>query len=304
MNAGYTIILIGRNNFFRSISLSRRSLLIILACFIVIAISAFGLFVHNTRVSIIEIKQNIAEEQYRDNLHKIEQLRKLVNDIKTKLHYQIFVDNKQRNFLQVASIHPDIWSMGIGGSSAKRITNLSLYNSNILEELCESIDILKGQTKLREMSIRELQTRMLQKFELWKHIPSTHPVPGAELCSGFGYRIDPIDKTVRMHEGIDLSASRGTPVYATADGVVVYADWNMGYGYTIDIDHGYGFLTRYAHLSKIQVREGEMVKRGQIIGRVGATGRAVAPHLHYEVHVAGIKVNPVEYIDFRNVVID
>ncbi len=270
-----------------------------------ITISALGLFIRNANVSITEIKQNMAEEQYRNNLKRTEQLKEVVKDIRMRLHNQIVIDKKQRNFLQVAAIHQDIWSMGIGGSNrAKRMSSLSLYDSKILEELSESIDILKGQTKLRMMSIRELETKLSQNFDLWKHIPSTNPVPGSEISSGFGYRIDPFDKTVRMHEGLDLSASRGTPVYATADGVVMYADWNMGYGYTVDIDHGYGFVSRYAHLSKIQVREGEPVKRGQIIGRVGATGRAVCSHLHYEVIVAGIKVNPVNYIDFKNIVFD
>ncbi len=263
------------------------------------------LFIHNTHISITEIRQNIAEEQRKEYLKKINQLKSWLADLKSHLNYQIAIDNKQRNFLQVASIHPDIWSMGIGGTrGSTRANNLSIYDSKVIKDLYESIDVLKGQVKLRSLSVQELENKIAQNFDLWKHIPSTNPVPGAEVSSNFGYRIDPFDKTVRMHEGLDLSASRGTPVYATAEGIVVFADWNMGYGYVVDIDHGYGFLTRYAHLSKILVQEGTMAKRGQIIGRVGATGRAVCSHLHYEVHVAGIAVNPINYIDFKNVVFD
>ncbi|MCX7995648.1 MAG: peptidoglycan DD-metalloendopeptidase family protein [candidate division WOR-3 bacterium] len=251
------------------------------------------------------MKQNIAEEQHHEYLKKIAKLKNQILELKTQLQNQIHFDNKQRNFLKMASIHPDIWSMGIGGrNDYKKFANLSFYNRKTLENLNKDIDIMKGQLTLRERSIREIEDKLIQKFELWKRIPSINPVPGSEISSGFGYRVDPFEKDVRMHEGLDLSAPKGTPVYATGDGVVIFADWNIGYGYVVDIDHGYGFVTRYAHLSKILVHEGENVKRGQMIGRVGGTGRAICPHLHYEVIVAGIKVNPVNYISFKDVVID
>uniref|UniRef100_A0A7V0Z771 M23 family metallopeptidase n=1 Tax=candidate division WOR-3 bacterium TaxID=2052148 RepID=A0A7V0Z771_UNCW3 len=305
MNQGFTIILIGHNNFLKSLFLSARLLIAILIFFGIITISAIGLFIHNTRVSISEIKQNIAEEQHRAFSKRIGELKNRIAELKKLLGNQIAIDNKQRNFLQIASIHPDIWSMGIGGINIpKQSTNLSIYNAKLIEELYESVNILKGQVRLREMSINELENKISQNFDLWRHIPSINPVPGAEISSGFGYRVDPFEKDVRMHEGVDFSASKGTPVYATGDGIVTFADWNMGYGYVIDIDHGYGFVTRYAHLSKMLVREGETVKRGQIIARVGGTGRAVCPHLHYEVVVAGIKVNPVNYINFKDIIID
>ncbi len=305
MHQGFTIILIGRNNFLRNISVSGRVLVSIFIFFGIITISSIILFIHNTKVSISEIKQHIAEEQYREFSKRIEELKNRITELKEILNDQIAIDNKQRNFLQIASIHPDVWSMGIGGSDiSKGTTNLSIYNAKLIENLYESINILKGQAKLREMSIRELEQKIFQNFDLWRHIPSLCPVPGAEVSSGFGYRVDPFEKDVRMHEGVDFSASKGTPVYATGDGIVIFADWNMGYGYVVDIDHGYGFVTRYAHLSKILVKEGEMVKRGQIIARVGGTGRAICPHLHYEVIVAGIKVNPLNYIDSRDIIID
>lgn len=305
MKTDYTIIFLTHSNFLKSISISRPTLLSILIFFTTITISALILFIYNTHVSITEIKQNIAEGQHKEYLKKIELLTTWIAKLEDELKNQIAIDNKQRNFLQIASIHPDVWSMGIGGAMGSlRLDKLSIYDSKILRALYESLDILKGQVALRSMSIRELEGKIAQKFDLWRHLPSINPVPEASISSGFGYRIDPFDKTVRMHEGLDLSASRGTPVYATADGIVIFADWNMGYGYVVDIDHGYGFLTRYAHLSKILVPEGKIVKRGEIIGRVGATGRAIAPHLHYEVRVAEIAVNPINYIDVKNVVFD
>lgn len=305
MKNDYTIIFLSHNNFLKSISISYRFLMSILIFFTTITISGLVLFIYNTRDSITELKQSIAEDEHKEYLKRIDQLKSWVADLKSHLNNQIAIDNKQRNFLQIASIHPDVWSMGTGGTRGSvHANNLSTYDSKVINDLYESIDVLKGQIKLRSMSIGEMEDKIAQKFDLWKHLPSINPVPGAEVSSGFGYRIDPFDKTVRMHEGLDLSTSRGTPVYATADGIVVFADWNTGYGYVVDIDHGYGFLTRYAHLSKILVEEGKIVKRGDIIGRVGATGRAIASHLHYEVHVAGIAVNPINYIDFKNVVFD
>lgn len=305
MNHGFTIIFLGRNNFFKNISVSRGFLFSIIVSFFVITIGAFALFIYNTRVSLAEMQQSIAEEQYREYSKKIEQLKNHLIELKKRLNTQILVDNKQRNFLQIPSIHPDVWSMGIGGiKGSQKKTDFSIYNSRLLEELYQSIDVLKGQAVLRDRSIREIEEKISQKFDLWKRIPTTNPVPGAEVSSGFGYRVDPFEKDVRMHDGVDLSAPKGTPVYATGDGVVIFADWNMGYGYVVDIDHGYGFVTRYAHLSKILVREGEPVRRGQIIGKVGATGRAISSHLHYEVIVAGIKVNPINYIDFNNIIVD
>ena len=130
-------------------------------------------------------------------------------------------------------------------------------------------------------------------------------MPGRSICSGFGKRVDPIDKkTVKMHWGIDIGAPRGTLIYASADGVVSWTGWNGGYGWTVDIDHGFGFKTRYAHCQTMLVKEGNVVRRGQAIATVGSTGRSISPHLHYEVEVSGMKVNPKHYINHSSVVFD
>ena len=116
------------------------------------------------------------------------------------------------------------------------------------------------------------------------------------MASGFGYRTDPFTKARKMHEGMDFTAKTGTPIYATGDGVVKSADNSLsGYGNHIEINHGFGYLTLYAHLSKYKVRPGQRVKRGDIIGYVGSTGRSQAPHLHYEVHKDGKVVNPINF---------
>ncbi|MEM7666812.1 MAG: M23 family metallopeptidase [Pseudomonadota bacterium] len=127
-------------------------------------------------------------------------------------------------------------------------------------------------------------------------IPSRMPLAGARLTSGYGMRNHPVLRKRRRHKGVDLAAPTGTPVYATADGVIERADWFSSYGLYIAIDHGADMETRYAHLSKLAVAAGERVRKGDLIGYVGSTGRSTGPHLHYEVRVDGLAVNPIPYM--------
>jgi len=127
-------------------------------------------------------------------------------------------------------------------------------------------------------------------------VPSRMPLEGAALTSGFGMRNHPVLGGRRQHQGIDLAAPSGTPVYATADGVVSRADWYSSYGLYISVEHGASMQTRYAHLSRLAVTAGDSVKKGDLIGYVGSTGRSTGPHLHYEVRVEGLAVNPIPYM--------
>lgn len=127
-------------------------------------------------------------------------------------------------------------------------------------------------------------------------IPSRNPLENATLTSNFGMRTHPVLGGRRGHKGIDLSAPTGTPIYASADGVVTRADWFSSYGLYISLDHGASLETRYGHLSRLNVAEGQEVKKGDLIGYVGSTGRSTGPHLHYEVRIAGVAVNPVPYM--------
>lgn len=127
-------------------------------------------------------------------------------------------------------------------------------------------------------------------------VPSRMPLEGAALTSGFGMRTHPVLGGRRQHQGIDLAAPTGTPVYATADGIINRADWYSSYGLFISINHGAAMETRYAHLSRLAVAAGDSVKKGDLIGYVGSTGRSTGPHLHYEVRVDGLAVNPIPYM--------
>jgi murein DD-endopeptidase MepM/ murein hydrolase activator NlpD len=131
-------------------------------------------------------------------------------------------------------------------------------------------------------------------------IPSRQPVDRIALSSSFGTRADPFNGHRRMHQGIDIPGPLGTPVYATADGVVQRAEWASGYGNLIEVSHGNGLETRYGHLSKVIAQPNERVRRGQLIGLMGSTGRSTGSHLHYEVRIAGAAVNPMPYLEGTN----
>ncbi|MBV7265401.1 M23 family metallopeptidase [Erythrobacter ani] len=127
-------------------------------------------------------------------------------------------------------------------------------------------------------------------------IPSRMPLAGAKMTSAYGMRNHPVLRKRARHKGIDLAAPTGTPIYATADGIIERADWFSSYGLYIAIDHGADLETRYAHMSKLAVAAGDTVRKGDVIGYVGSTGRSTGPHLHYEVRVDGVAVNPIPYM--------
>jgi murein DD-endopeptidase MepM/ murein hydrolase activator NlpD len=137
------------------------------------------------------------------------------------------------------------------------------------------------------------------KEKLLAHTPAIQPVNNKDLnriASGYGYRIDPVYKTTKFHAGLDFSAPQGTPIYATAEGTVITAgSTGNGYGNHVIINHGYGYQTLYGHMVRVKARNGQSVKRGEVIGWVGSTGKSTGPHCHYEVHKNGEKINPVYF---------
>jgi murein DD-endopeptidase MepM/ murein hydrolase activator NlpD len=174
-----------------------------------------------------------------------------------------------------------------------------LTNSSLLQRTSERMDDLERRIHGQSVSFKELLSLAKNKDKMLSSIPAIQPVSNKNLkqmASGFGYRIDPIYKTRRMHTGMDFTARIGTEVYVTGDGVVESVETSgWGYGKCIVVNHGFGYKTRYAHLSAFKVLRGDKVTRGQLIGLVGNTGKSTGPHLHYEVEHNGEKVNPVHY---------
>lgn len=174
----------------------------------------------------------------------------------------------------------------------------SMDDASLVAEASDKMMMLERQLYSQILSFDTLRAIAGQQQDRLKHIPSIQPISANDMktmASGYGYRIDPVYGTGKFHEGMDFSASIGTPVYATGDGIVTAVGWNSGYGNAIDINHGYDYLTRFAHLSKIYVKKGQEVKRGDLIGLVGNTGKSTGPHLHYEVRYKGVPQNPVNY---------
>ena len=175
---------------------------------------------------------------------------------------------------------------------------LSLKDAELVMSVSQKIDVVERQLYLQSKSFDEIANLCRNQEDRLKHVPAIQPVKNKDLrtvASGFGWRVDPVYNIQKFHEGMDFSAEKGTDVFATGDGKVISSQWDTGYGQCIVIDHGYGYTTRYAHLSKIIARTGKVVKRGEKIGEVGSTGKATGPHLHYEVHLRGQIQNPAHY---------
>ena len=187
---------------------------------------------------------------------------------------------------------------GFGG--VNRYKDLEGFdNSKLIKETTRKMDILEKQIVVQSKSLDEIAKLAEDKEKFLAAIPAIQPVRNEDLtrmASGYGYRTDPFNKTRKMHWGMDFTAPRGTPVFATGDGTVVRADnGSAGYGRHIRIDHGYGYVSLYAHLYKYNVRRNQKVKRGDLIGFVGSTGRSEAPHLHYEVFKDDQRINPINF---------
>lgn len=164
-----------------------------------------------------------------------------------------------------------------------------------LEKLKYNLSQVNGYIETEKQEQQKLLTELMNYERLLDHTPSKWPV-ASSIASWFGWRVHPVFKTAKHHEGLDLVASYGTKVQAAADGTVTFAGWESGYGYLIKINHGYGYETRYGHNSKLLVHVGQTVKKGQVICLSGSSGLATGPHLHYEVRINGQPVNPVPFL--------
>ncbi|MUV04903.1 peptidoglycan DD-metalloendopeptidase family protein [Flavobacterium rakeshii] len=203
-----------------------------------------------------------------------------------------------RAYFNTSAIPDEQRKAGFGG--VNRYKELEGYNnSDLVINTTNRLDILLKELAVQSKSLDEIAKLAKDKEQLLAAIPAIQPVKNEDLrhmASGFGYRSDPFTKIRKFHAGMDFSAKTGTPIYATGDGVVQRADNRAtGYGNHIVIKHGFGYETLYAHLSKYNVKVGQKVKRGDVIGFVGSTGRSEAPHLHYEVHKGGEVINPINF---------
>ncbi len=230
---------------------------------------------------------------------KFEQIEQELN-LYTEVLYDLSErdDNIYRVIFEAEPIPRSVRTAGIGG--AERFKEMENFSSGkLLTRVAQKVDKMGRELYIQSKSYDSVAELIKNREELYAHIPAIQPVSNKNLtrmASGYGYRIDPIYKTRKMHHGMDFSAPKRTAVYATGDGTIEKSKKERGgYGKHIVIDHGFNYKTLYAHLDEMSVKKGASVKRGDIIGYVGSTGKSTAPHLHYEVIKNNRKVNPINY---------
>jgi murein DD-endopeptidase MepM/ murein hydrolase activator NlpD len=184
--------------------------------------------------------------------------------------------------------------------AAKEIATVEgMANNELFTSLFNTLNLLSSRVKVQNDSYKQIDELIKNKAEILSHTPAIQPVSNKDLnriASGFGYRIDPVYKPVKMHAGLDFAAPQGTPIYATADGIVsISGNKGNGYGNHVVINHGYGYQTLYGHMVKVKANAGQKISRGEVIGWVGSTGKSTGPHCHYEVHKNGNKIDPVYF---------
>jgi murein DD-endopeptidase MepM/ murein hydrolase activator NlpD len=260
----------------------------------------FGfLFVFIASQYIQSPKERALKRELQNAQLQFELLNKKMKDAETVLADVADRDNNiYRVYFEANPIPDEQRKAGFGG--VNRYKNFEGFdNSKLIIESNKRLDILLKQIVVQSKSLDEIAELAEEKEKLLAAIPAIQPVNNEDLkrmASGYGMRSDPFTKVRKMHYGMDFSSPRGTPIYASGDGVVERADNNAtGYGNHIRINHGYGYESLYAHLYKYNVRKNQKIKRGDLIGFVGSTGRSEAPHLHYEIFKDGARINPINF---------
>lgn len=244
-------------------------------------------------------KEKILKQQNDDLRNNYTILNERIKQLELQMKELESRDNNVYRSIFEAQPVPD--SARVKEMQEKREVSLvqAMSESELIQGIAAQLNNLSLRSGYQMKSYKEIEDMVKNKEKLLAAIPAIQPVSNKDLsrvASGFGYRIDPVYKTRRFHAGLDFTAPVGTPIYATADGVVKEAGYNTGgYGNNVVINHGFGFETLYAHMYKIKARVGQKVKRGEVIGYIGNTGKSTGPHLHYEVHKKGQPVDPIYY---------
>lgn len=241
---------------------------------------------------VLERELSNMKLQYELLNKKMEQAQKVLADIEER------DNNLYRMYFEASPIPEEQRMAGFGGIN--RYEDLEGFdNSELIIKTNKKLDKLTKRIVVQSKSLDEIASLAADKEELLASIPAIMPVKNEDLrrmASGYGWRTDPFTKVRKFHYGMDFSAPRGTPVYATGDGVVIRADnRSSGYGKHIRIDHGFGYVTLYGHLYKYNVRDGQKVERGDLIGYAGSTGRSLGSHVHYEIFKDGERINPLNF---------
>ncbi len=249
-------------------------------------------FFDSPKEKILKAELNEMKDQYSILNQETQRLSEVLAD----LHYRD--GNIYRVLFEADPINNDVWEAGSGGVNKYR--GLDKYdNGEIIKDVAMKVDKLKKQMVVQSKSYDEIAEMIKNQQKMLSSIPSIQPIPNKKLermASGYGWRIDPVYKIQKFHEGMDFTCPVGTEVHVTGDGVVETVNYSFnGYGNEIIVNHGYGYRTRYAHLSRFKATPGQKVTRGEVIAFTGSTGKSTGPHLHYEVIKNGNALNPVYF---------
>ncbi len=248
--------------------------------------------------TLYEKRLNEFKSNYSLISNNLKQLQTKLKELDDKVIIIEEKDRAIRTYAGMPEIDSDIRKLGTGG----HVLQSNILSDNLAPAINEElialeldIENISRYVNLELDSYRSIYKKVKEDLSRISKIPSIRPVKGGFLNSSFGYRKDPIDNEIRFHQGQDITVKSGTPVYAPADGIVKRAYYAGGFGNHIKLDHSNGYTTLFAHLSKIKVKHGQNVNRGDVIGLTGNTGRSTAPHLHYEIHHYGESKNPLDY---------
>ena len=288
----------------KQLAVTRRHLGIIVTCSILFLMVTVGIFFDYFNLKITFNKKEIENKitnQSNEILSQREQIQKFANEINSLKSNLVKLNNFEKKIRIIANIDnpsEEDSLFGVGGSIPDDLDPelpLTEKHNSLIREMHEQTQELNLASVSQEKVFESLIKDLKRQRNLLSATPSIWPTKGW-LASGFGYRISPFTGLREFHKGLDISSRKGTPVIATADGIVTFTGKNGFYGNMIKIDHGHGIVTRYGHLDKILKKRGEAVKRGDVIALMGNTGRSTGPHLHYEVFLNGLPINPKKYI--------
>ena len=246
------------------------------------------------RSAQLDTRNTVLQDELQEFQMRVDHLESTLNQIAQD-------DARFRSIAGLESIDSEVLQAGVGGPGLVGPEAHSLWTidpsiSENLFEVSYDLNQLERRARLLSSSLEEATDSVLAHRDLLESTPSILPTPGWLSSSYSESRMHPIHNRPLPHPGVDISAPKGTSIYAAAKGKVIKAGWIVGYGLTIEIDHGFGYVTLYGHASELVASQGEEVQRGDVIARVGSTGIATSPHLHYEVRVQGIAQNPANFI--------
>ena len=296
MDNYFTFLYVRRGNAgVRSIRIHRILALSLAVVFLALFVSTISLIVRYGGYTRDAGRVASLEWENQDLKERISGFQYKIDELERRMAVNFDQQNRARLLASLEPITPDVWDVGIGGPEPVDRSDIRIAGLSVVD-IEEELDKLVRQSQLQLDSYNEIVDILEKQKEIRDATPSIRPLRGGYLSSRFGRRMDPFTGRISYHRGIDYHARTGTPIMSTADGMVTMAKKRGNFGLAIEVNHGNGFKTRYAHLSKMLVKRGQRIKRGDIIGLVGNTGLSTGSHLHYEVIFRKVHRNPLQYV--------